>query len=81
MNDNELLLSWIPVAEMETSTEQVALCPAELVAVIVAVPLPTAVTKPEELTVATFWLLEDQLTDLSLALFGPTVALNCEVAP
>ena len=76
MKETEDLLRDIPVAAIETLTEQVALCPAELVAVIVAEPFPTAVTRPEVLTVATLALLEDQLTEALAALLGMTVAVN-----
>ena len=62
-----------------TVTEQVADLPPA-VAVIVAVPSPTAVTVPL-LTVATDWLDVDQLTDLLVALDGWTVAVRFDVPP
>ena len=49
--------------------------------VIVAVPAPLAVTKPLLLTDATLLLLLDQLTLLSVALLGETVAVNCLLSP
>ena len=58
-----------------TVTVQVAVFPPSLVlTVIVAVPEALAVTKPEEETVATEVLLEDQVTDLSVAFEGVIVA-------
>lgn len=42
----------------------------EVDAVIVAVPLATGVTLPLELTLATLVLLDDHVTDLSVALVG-----------
>ena len=50
-------------------------------AVITAVPAPTAVTSPEELTVATFVLLEVHVTSLLVAAAGRTVAVICDVSP
>ena len=44
--------------------------------VTVVVPGDTAVTRPEEETVATSVLLETQVTDLSVALEGVTVAVR-----
>ena len=63
-----------------TVTEHVAFFPPSfVVTVIVAEPAALAVTSPEDETVATEVLLEDQLTDLSVALDGVTVADNvCE---
>ena len=55
--------------------------PSLAVAVIVAVPLDTAVTLPLWSTVATDVLSEDQVTDLSLALLGEIVAVNVTVCP
>lgn len=43
---------------------------------MVAVPAPTAVTTPVELTVATDVLFEDHVTDWFVALLGVTVAIN-----
>ena len=54
------------------------------VAVIVAVPLPTAVTSPALLTVATATELLDQLTSapaITLPFRSRTSAANCSVAP
>ena len=55
--------------------------PSVVVAVIVAVPLATAVTRPVLLTVATAVLLLCHITLLSVALLGVTVALSCNVFP
>ena len=51
-----------------------------VVAVIVAVPAATAVTKPEVLTVATAVLLDDQVTPVTVAFDGTSVAVSCCVA-
>ena len=66
-----------------TVTEQVAFTPLPSLAlqVIVAVPAALAVTRPELLTVATFVLLDDHVTLLSVALLGYTVAVSCFVFP
>ena len=66
---------------MFTVTVQVAVLlePSAVVAVMVAVPLDTAVTKPVLLTVATDVLLLLHVTLLSVALLGVTVADNCRV--
>ena len=64
---------------LETVTVQVAvLSPA--FAVMVADPSWTAVTRPLLLTVATAVLLEDQVTVLSVALSGLTVAESWKVS-
>jgi hypothetical protein len=55
--------------------------PSTVVAVIVAEPTPTAVTKPEELTVNTLSSEELQFTFLLVALAGDNVAVNCCVLP
>jgi hypothetical protein len=61
----------------ETVTAQVAvLFPEFVVTVIVAFPAATAETTPAEFTVATEVLLELQLTLLSEAFDGVTVAFN-----
>lgn len=54
------------------------------VAVIVAVPLPVAVTRPEPSTAATAGALLDQLTvvpDITLPFWSRTSAVSCTVAP
>ena len=75
----------MPVAGtgMLTVTTQVALSlePSAVVAVIVALPLATAVTRPVLLTVATAVLLLVHVTLLSVALSGVTVAVSCNVWP
>ena len=51
---------------------------------IVAAPVPTAVTKPDELTVATLTALLDQETvapAIALLSWSRTSALSCTVAP
>ena len=58
-------------------TEHVAFLPPSVVmTVIVADPAAFAVTTPDEETVATDVLLDDQVTDLSVALEGVTVAVR-----
>ena len=65
-----------------TVTEHVAFFPPSfVVTVIVADPAALAVTTPEEDTVATDVLLDDQVTDLSVALEGVTVAVSVCVSP
>ena len=65
-----------------TVTAQVAvLFPSLVVTVIVAVPSLTAVTSPSALTVATDSSDEDQLTTLSVALSGLTVAVRVVFPP
>ncbi len=61
-----------------TATEQEAykFVPSVVVAMIVAVPSPTAVTSPSLSTIATLVLLEYQFTVLLLALLGEIVAIN-----
>ena len=67
------------------ATVTVALPDAEpAVAVIVAVPLPAAVTSPDALTVATAAALLDQVTAapaIALPFWSRTSAVNCSVAP
>ena len=58
-----------------TVTEQLAVLPLLLFAVMVAVPKPTALTTPLE-TVATEVLLELQVRVLLVALLGETVAVR-----
>ena len=53
--------------------------PSAVVAVIVALPVAIAFTKPVDDTVAILLLLEDQTTDLSVALEGETVAVSWTV--
>jgi hypothetical protein len=70
------------VTEMLTVIADVAVLePSVVFTVIVAEPLATAVTNPEELTVATEVLLEVQVTALLVAFVGATVAANCTVPP
>ena len=83
--DIEVLFKLTPVTETfaaVTVTVHVAVFPPSLVfAVIVAVPAAFAVTTPEEDTVATEVLLEDQVTDLSVAFEGVIVAVSVCVSP
>ena len=70
--------------DMLTVTAQVAVLlePSDVVAVlavIVAVPLDTAVTKPFASTMATEVLLLLHVTLLLVALSGVTVAVSCRV--
>ena len=55
------------------------LLPSAVVALIVALPGAIAVTKPVEVTVAILLSLDDQTTDLSVALLGETVAVSWAV--
>ena len=78
----EVLSNLTPVTPNLTVTLQVALNPPSLVlAVIVAVPLPFAVTFPAEDTVATEVLEEVHVTVLSEAFSGLTVATSVVVLP
>src|SRR4051812_45342482 len=54
--------------------------PSCVVTVMVALPPPTAVTSPDELTVATDALLVLHVTFLLVAFDGATVAVSCCVA-
>ena len=63
-----------------TVTLQVAFLPLLVVAVIVAVPLPTAVTFPFA-TVATDCTELVHVTDLFVALLGKTVAVSVSLSP
>ncbi len=63
------------------TTQTAVLAPSFVVTVIVAVPGPTAVTTPVEDTLATAVLLDFQLTDLSVALLGATVAFSADLSP
>lgn len=66
-----------PVTGTTTVTAQVAVfAPSLVITVIVVDPAAFAVTRPEEDTVATAVLLDDQVTDLSVALEGETVAVS-----
>src|SRR5436309_7880299 len=72
-----------PVPGVVTVMADVPLCPS-LVAVMVAEPTVTPVTRPLELTVATEVLLLDQLTvrpDSGLPLASLGVAVSCTVEP
>ena len=73
----------IPLAGVVTVTVQVSLTDefAADFTVMVAVPLPLAVTRPEEFTVATALLLLVQVTDLLEAVEGDIVAVSCLVLP
>ena len=52
------------------------LLPSAVVAVIVALPVAIAVTRPVDDTVAMLLSLDVQTTDLSVALDGETVAVS-----
>jgi hypothetical protein len=79
----DVLLSEIEVANRFTVTLQVALRlePSEVFAVMTALPVDFAVTKPADDTVATLVLLEVQVTDGLDVVLGNTVAFNCNVLP
>ena len=83
--DNEVLFRLTPVTETvaaDTVTVHFAvLAPSVVVTVIVEVPAAFAVTTPEEDTVATEVLLDDHVTDLSVAFDGNTVAVKVSVSP
>ena len=64
-----------------TVTVQEALLPFAVRAVMTAVPALRAVTVPFVMTVATTSLFEDQVTDLSVAVAGSTVAESLTVLP
>ena len=66
--------------ETDTATSS-AKDPDAVVAVIVAVPSPTALTRPEAFTVATPTSLEDQIILRLVALAGEIVGFICPVCP
>jgi len=73
----------LPTAVMETVMVAVALCPA-LVAVMVAVPTPLAVTTPSDPTVATPVFELDQITGVPVTtapVASRVVAASCVVCP
>ena len=76
----------IPIASasitgsLTLNVHEAVLLPSVVVTVTVAVPAPTAVTTPL-LTVTTLVSFELQLTDLSVAVSGVTVADNAYVSP
>ena len=69
------------VAGVTVKAQVAVLPPSMVVTVIVAVPAFFAETTPVEDTVATVVLLEDQVTDLSDAVAGATVAVSVCVSP
>jgi hypothetical protein len=81
----DVLFRLTPVTDTigsDTVTEHVAfLPPSFVVTVIVAFPADLAVTTPDDETVATEVLLEDHVTDLSVAFDGVIVAVNVRVSP
>lgn len=81
--DNDVLSRETPeTATGFTVTSQVAFFPpSTVVTVMVAVPTVFAVMTPVEETVATAVLLEDQVTDLFVALVGVTTAVSVSVSP
>ena len=76
-------LSEMEVASCLTVTTHCAvkLLPSSVLTVMVAVPVDFGVTKPSDDTIATAVLLELQETDLSVVVFGRTVAVSCKVLP
>ena len=83
--DSEVLFNDTPVTDIVlalTVKAQVAfLLPSFVVTVIVAVPAAFAVTTPEDETVETEVLLDDQLTPFSEAFEGRIDAVNVFVSP
>lgn len=55
--------------------------PSSEVAVMVAFPIPTAVTVPYSLTVATLELFDNQVTFLFVGLYGVKVTVNSHINP
>ena len=81
LSNETLVTATVDGAGAVTVTVQVAvLLPSLVVTVIVVVPAATAVTVTS-LTIATFASLADQLTVLSVALEGVTVAVSLAVPP
>jgi hypothetical protein len=77
-----VLFKLTPVTLGFTVTTQLAvLDPSDVVTVIVAFPADCAMTTPEEDTDATEVLLDDHVTDLSVAFDGETVAVKAYVSP
>ena len=80
-----VLLRLTPVTGMTfalTVTAQDAVLPPSIVlTVIVALPADLAMTTPVEDTSTTEELLDDHVTDLSVASFGDTVAVRVWVSP
>ena len=70
-----------PVDEPTTTSQAAVKPPSTVVAVMVAEPVATPFTRPVLLTVATAVSLELQVTLLSVAEPGVTVAVSCSVAP
>ena len=76
------VILFIPTTGEDTVTEHVAVFePSVVFTVIVADPADFAVTTPDEDTVATEVLLEDQVTFLFVAFEGETVAVKVWVSP
>ena len=80
-NVADVLLSEMDVANRFTVTLHVALrfVPSDVFAVITALPVDLAVTKPVEDTVATLVLLELHVTAGLDVVLGRTVAVSCKV--
>ena len=78
-----VLLSDMEVASCLTVTLQLALRfePSAVFAVMIALPVDFAVTKPVDETVATLVLLDAQVTDGLEVVLGETVAVSCKVLP
>jgi hypothetical protein len=77
-----VLFSVTPVTGTVTVTLQIASkLPSLVLTVIVALPPPTAVTRPLEFTVATPAALDDHVTVLVVALAGASVAVRVSVPP
>ena len=78
--ESEDLMLTLVTAFGETVTLQVAVLPLSVVTVILAVPVPFAVTTPYWETVATLLLSEDQLKEVA-ASDGVTDGVRVQVSP
>lgn len=83
------MLEFVGVTPIETRVaaltlrEELPVTPPEL-AVILVLPVPTAVAKPEELTEATLAADEDHVTEVNNCVLPSSklpTALNCSVVP
>ena len=67
--------------ETDTVTSLQATCPKAVIALMVVVPIETAVTLPSAFTVATAGLSLSHVTLVFVALWGNTVAINVSELP
>ena len=77
--NNSLFNATLNSGTVTTHAGEVIFVPSVEVAVIFAVPCATAVTTPDELTVAILVLLEDHVTVLFVAFEGIIVAVKVSV--